>query len=155
MKANTFSQIYLHFVIVVQNKECLIGGKEQNEIFTFVSNLVIDLGHKPIAVNGMPEHLHILIGFNPDKSPSETIREIKSATMQYINSKKWFTAPFRWEPGFGAFSYSKSQLGKAMAYIRNQEEFHRNQTIRDEYIETLRKHEIHFGNKVMFDFVDI
>lgn len=155
MKTNSFSQIYVHYVIVVQNKECLIGEKEQGEIFPFVRNLVTDLGHKPIAVNGMPEHLHILIGFNPDKSPSETIREIKSATQQYINAKKWFPAPFRWESGFGAFSYSESQLGKARAYIRNQQDFHKSQNGRDAYIETLRKNERSFGNKVLFDFVDI
>jgi putative transposase len=155
MKANSFSQIYVHFVIIVQNKECLIREKEQNEIFPFVSNLVIDLGHKPIAVNGMPEHVHILIGFNPDKSPSETIRAIKNATREFINSKKLFPVHFRWQSGFGAFSYSKSQLGKATAYIKNQQDFHKSQTVRDEYLEMLQKNEIRFGNKYLFDFVDV
>jgi REP element-mobilizing transposase RayT len=155
MKTNSFSQIYLHFVIVVQNKECQIQEKEQSEIFPFIGNLVNNLGHTLIAVNGMPEHLHILIRFNPDKSPSETIREIKNATEQFINLKNWYQVHFKWQSGFGVFSYSKSQLGKAIAYIKNQQDFHKKQMLRDAYLETLLKNEMKSGNKFLFDFVDV
>jgi REP element-mobilizing transposase RayT len=147
--------MYLHFILVVENKEWMTGKEEENELYCFIDQLVNRLGHKSLVVNGIPGHLHLLMEFNPYSSPDQTIREIKEESTCYVNSRKWMNAPFCWKPGYGAFTYSGSQIRKALAYIRNQEEFHKNQTLKDEYPETLRNNDTHFGNKILFDFVDI
>ena len=154
MKPGSYTQLYVHFVIVVMHKECLIHEKHQLEVYPYISGLINSMGHKSLAVNGMPEHLHIFMGFNPDKSPSDTIKEIKRATSNFINSKKWFPGHFQWQSGYGAFSYSRSQIGNVIEYIKKQKEHHKRQTFRDEYLEILRKFDIEYDDKYLFDFLD-
>jgi putative transposase len=154
MKPGTYTQIYLHFVFVVSHREYLIHEKHQNEIFSFIAGLINSMGHKSLAVNGMPDHVHVFMGFNPDKSPSETVKEIKRATTNFINSQNWFCGKFNWQSGYGGFSYSRSQIGNVISYISNQKEHHKKQSFKDEYLEMLRKFEIDFDKKYLFDFLE-
>ena len=124
MKPGLYAQIYIHFVIVVTNKAFLIHDNVQKEVYPFISGLINSMGHKSLAVNGIPDHVHILMGFKPDKSPSETIKEIKRASTNFINSKKWFQGKFSWQPGYGGFSYSRSQIDNVIKYIKNQRNHH-------------------------------
>ncbi len=112
------------------------------------------MGHKSLAVNGVPNHIHIFMCFNPDKSPSETIKEIKRATTNFINSKKWFHGKFAWQPGYGGFSYSRSQIDNVINYIKNQKKHHQKQSFMDEYLEILRKFDIDFDERFLFNFLD-
>ncbi len=154
MKPGSYTQIYIHYVIVVSHRDYLIQEKQQLEVYPFISGLINSMGHKSLAVNGVPNHTHIFMGFNPDKSPSETIKEIKRATTNFINSKKWFPGKFAWQPGYGGFSYSRSQIDNVINYIKNQKNHHKKQSFRDEYLEILRKFDIDFDERFLFDFLD-
>lgn len=154
MKPNTYTQIYLHFVFAVKYREALIQPKYQNEIYSFISGLINSMGHKSFAVDGMPDHTHIFMSFNPKVSPSETIKEIKRASTNFINEKKWFPGKFRWQEGYGCFSYSKSQVDNVVKYVLNQKEHHRKITFRDEYLDFLNKFEVDFDKKYLFKFFD-
>jgi REP element-mobilizing transposase RayT len=154
MKPGTYTQIYLHFVFVVSHREYLIHEKHQSEIYSFITGLINSMGHKSLAVNGMPDHVHVFMGFNPDKSPSETVKEIKRATTNFINSQSWFRGKFKWQSGYGGFSYSRSQIGNVISYIINQKEHHKKQSFKDEYLEMLRKFEIDFDERYLFDFLE-
>lgn len=153
MKPGTYTQIYLHFVFVVSHREYLIHEKHQPEIFSFIAGLINSMGHKSLAVNGMPDHVHVFMGFNPDKSPSETVKEIKRASTNFINAQNWFHGKFNWQPGFGGFSYSRSHIGNVISYINNQKEHHKRQTFKDEYLEMLRNFEVDFDERYLFDFL--
>ena len=102
----------------------------------------------------MPDHVHILIGLRPDLALSDLVRDIKSGSSKFVNEKRWFRGKFNWQEGFGAFSYGHSQLPSVIRYIENQERHHRSNTFRDEYFTLLRKFDISFKEKYVFDFVD-
>ena len=107
-----------------------------------------------MIINGMPDHIHILIGFSPDISLSDLVRDIKANTTNYINKNKLTHGKFMWQRGFGGFTYSKSQIPRVIKYIHDQEKHHNKRTFREEYLELLNKFEIEFENKYLFEFYD-
>src|SRR5690606_22966697 len=154
MVPGTFTQIYLQFVIAVKFREAILKQEYQKEVFSFMSGLINSMGHKSYAINGMPDHVHIFMSFKPKHSPSETIKEIKRASTNFINEKKWFPEKFQWQNGYGCFSYSKSHIDNVVKYILNQQNHHRKVKFKDEYLEFLRKFEVEFDEQFLFEFFD-
>lgn len=154
MVPGTFTQIYLQFVMAVKFREAILKQEYQKEVFSFMSGLINSMGHKSYAINGMPDHVHIFMSFTPKHSPAETIKEIKRASTNFINEKKWFPGKFQWQNGYGCFSYSKSHIDNVVKYILNQQNHHRKVKFKDEYLEFLRKFEVDFDEQFLFEFFD-
>ena len=155
MKQIPYTQLFVHYIIVVQSKECHLTEDERQIISDFIRDLIEPSGHKLLAIDGVPGHLHVLVRFNPDRSVSETARWIKRSTAEFINSQQWHCAPFRWKPGYGAFTYSKSQLTKAIAYIKNQKNLHEQDMLKDTNPGNEIENDIFPESRLIFDFVDI
>ncbi|MFA9390742.1 MAG: IS200/IS605 family transposase [Prolixibacteraceae bacterium] len=154
MKPGTFTQIYIQIVFSPQHREALLIDKIRTRVFEYISGIATSLGHKSIIVNGHIDHVHVLLGLNPAISVSETVRELKRVSTIFINSLNVFPRKFNWQEGYGAFSYSKSQLDNVYKYILNQEEHHRKNSFRDEYLAFLRKFEIEYDEKYLFQFFE-
>ena len=137
--ANTYSQIYLQFVFAVKNRECLIPKTHKEELQKYFTALVQNRKAKMLAVNCMPDHTHILVGFKHVLSVSEFIKEIKVESNEFINSKRWTNYRFSWQEGYGVFSYSHSHINSVVKYVLNQEEHHRRKTFKEEYQNFLKK----------------
>jgi len=148
--ANTYSQLYIHIIFAVKGRQSLIAAKWKEEIYKYITGITTNKGQKLIAINGMPDHIHILIGLKPDKSISDLVRDIKSNSSKFINDKKWITGKFEWQIGFGAFSHSHSQLTNVIKYIQRQEEHHKVKTFKEEYIEFLKLFNIEFKDGYLF-----
>ena len=119
-----------------------------------MSGIATNMKHKSIIINGVSDHVHVFLGFNPSVSISDTVYELKRSTSLFINEKNWFNHKFNWQEGYGAFSYSRSHIENVYHYIKNQERHHRKKTFRDEYIEFLKKFEIEYDKKYLFEFFD-
>lgn len=154
MTPGTYTQIYLQYVFAVKFRNALIQPKEQKELYAFMAGLINSMGHKSYAINGMPDHVHVFMSFNPKYSISETIKEIKRASSNFINARKWFPGKFQWQGGYGCFSYSKSQAHTVVNYVLNQKEHHRKVTFREEYLDFLEKYELEFDRRYLFEFFD-
>jgi putative transposase len=152
--ANTYSQIHIQIVFAVQGRECLIPEKHKDEIYKYMSGIVRNQGQKLLAINGMPDHLHLLIGLRPDMALSDLVRDIKAGSSKFINEKRWLRGKFNWQEGFGAFSYGHSQLQSVIRYIENQEQHHSGKSFRNEYFSLLRKFDVAFEEKYVFRFVE-
>ena len=126
----------------------------EEELYKFVSGIVTNKGQKLLAINGMPDHIHIFIAMKPTCCLSDLVREIKKATNVYINEKKLCPSKFQWQEGYGAFSYSHSALDNVIAYINNQKEHHKKQTFREEYKEFLTKFHIEHKDEYLFDWIE-
>jgi putative transposase len=98
----------------------------------------------------MPDHVHLLIGMKPDISLSDLIRDVKAGLSKFINDSRWVPGRFSWQEGFGAFSYSHSQLSTVIRYIQNQEQHHKKKSFRDEYIEMLQKFSVTYDERYIF-----
>ena len=155
MKPGTFTQLYIHLVFSPKYKERLLFKKIKNEVFSYISGIITNRKHKSIIINGMPDHVHILLGLNPNNSISDLVGCIKRESSTLINSKNWYNGNFHWQDGYGAFSYGRSQLNNIYNYIAKQELHHKRRTFQEEYREFLQKYDVNFDDKYLFEFFDL
>lgn len=148
--ADTYSQIYIHIVFAVKGRDNLLSKRWKEELYKYITGIITNEGQKLIAINGMPDHLHILVGLKPTLALSNLVRDIKSNSSKFINDQKWIVGKFEWQHGFGAFSCSHSHLTKVINYIQNQEEHHKVKTFSEEYVEFLEAYTIDFKSEYIF-----
>ncbi|MBU1298070.1 MAG: IS200/IS605 family transposase, partial [Bacteroidetes bacterium] len=141
---STYTQIYIHTVFTVQNRMCLIHKSWKDELYKYITGIVKANKHKLIAINGMPDHLHILIGMKPHQSLSDLMQDIKGSSSKWINEKKFLKTKFQWQQGYGAFSYSHSHLNKIIKHIQDQEIHHKKKTFKEELKRILTAYNIEF-----------
>jgi putative transposase len=146
--ANTYTQIYIHGVFSVQDRYCLVSKTWKDELFKYITGIVQKNGHKLIAINGMADHLHVFIGMKPSQSLSDLMQDIKGDSSKWVNSKGFIKGRFSWQEGFGAFSYSASQIDNVVKYINKQEIHHMKKTFIDEYKDILKKFNIDFETNI-------
>lgn len=154
MKAGSFSQMYIQIVFAVKHRKGLLSPEIREQVFKYMSGIINDLGHKTIIVNGVADHVHIFLGLNPKVSISDTVHDIKRGSSLFINNENLSKFHFSWQEGYGAFSYSKSHIDNVYKYIANQEAHHKKENFRKEYIKFLKRFEIEFEEKYLFDFFD-
>jgi len=150
--ANTYSQIYIQIVFAVAGRENLIKTGWKDELYKYTTGVVKNHGQKLITIGGVENHVHILLGIKPNITLSDLVREIKANSSRFINEKGFVRGKFAWQEGFGAFSYSHSQLGDVIRYIQNQEEHHKETSFKSEYLKFLKKYEVDFDERYLFDF---
>jgi putative transposase len=154
MKPGVFSQMYIQLVFAVKSRETALCHPTRQRLFEYIYGIVTNLKHKSIIVNGVSDHIHIFLGLYPDITISDTVKEIKQHSSLFINKEKLCKGKFSWQEGYGAFSYSRSHIENVYKYILNQEQHHLKQTFRAEYLEFLKKFEIDFDQRFLFDFWD-
>ena len=148
--ANTFTQIHIQTVFTVQNKDCVIRESWKEELFKYITGIVQNNGHKMLAINAMPDHVHVFFGMRPTQSLSDLMRDMKSDSSTWINEKKFIRSKFSWQEGYGGFSYSKSHVDIVIDYIKNQQEHHKKITFIEEYLDFLNKFEIPYDERYIF-----
>jgi len=148
--ANTYSQIHIQFVYAVKFRESIIGKDWKDELYKYTTGIIQKNNHKLIAINGMFDHIHILIGMRPTQSISDLIQDVKGCSSKWINKKGVLKGKFEWQEGYGAFSYGKSQVNDVVNYINNQERHHKIVTFLEEYQTFLEKFEVEYDEKFIF-----
>jgi putative transposase len=152
--ANTYSQIYVQIVFAVEERQSLIAPEHNDELQKYIVGIVTGQKQKLIAINNMPDHFHILVGLQPDVALSDLVRHIKTNSSKFINDKRWIAGRFAWQEGFGAFSYSRSQLDAVIHYIQNQQKHHARTTFREEYVGFLEKFGVVYDKRYIFKAYD-
>ena len=150
----TFSQIYIQVVFAVKGRHNLIHASFEEEVYKYISGIITGKEQKSLGVNGMPDHIHLLAGLKPAMRISDLVRDIKNNASNFINDMGWLKNKFSWQEGYGAFSYSESNYGKVIDYIKNQKQQHRKQTFRQEYLSFLKRFNIPFEDRYLFEFYD-
>ncbi len=152
--ANTYTQIHLQVIFAVKKRTGLIQKEWKKELYKYITGIIQAQDHKLLAINGMPDHLHVFFGMRPIQSLSDLMQEIKQDSSNWINQKKFIKERFEWQQGFGAFSYSKSQASGVIAYVQNQEVHHRKITFLEEYKKFLEKFEVDYDERYIFKAVE-
>ena len=150
----TFSQIYIQVVFAVKGRENLINKAWKDELHKYIAGIIRGKEQKSIIVNGMADHIHAFIGLKPSLAVSDLVREIKNNSTNFINDNRLVAGKFSWQEGYGAFSYGQSQIEQVYNYILNQEEHHKKSTFREEYIGLLKKFEIEYDEKYLFQWIE-
>lgn len=148
--ANTYSQIYLHYIFAVQNHISLISSLWQVDLYRYMSGIIANNGHKTFVINGMRDHVHAIVSMNPKQSPSDLMHDVKRSSSLWLNKNRLVAGKFSWQEGFGAFSYGKSQVPGIATYIEQQKQHHEKQTFIAEYTQFLRLFEIEFDERYIY-----
>lgn len=148
--ANTYTQIHIHAVFAVKYRASVISNDWNNRLYQYITAIVQNNGHKMLSINGMPDHVHAFFGLNPNQSISEIMRMIKGESSEWINKQRFTPNTFRWQEGYGAFSYARSQLTTVCNYIEQQEKHHHKRTFLEEYKEMLRLFEVEYNDIYLF-----
>ena len=152
--ANSYTQIYVQFVFAVENRISLIKSAWKDELYKYITGIVQNNKHKLIAINGMPNHIHIFIGYKPNQLIPNLLQGIKRDSSKWINKKGFVTGHFEWQEGYGAFSYSHSQIDQVAKYIISQEQHHKKRTFSEEYLALLKKFNIPYDERYILKDVE-
>jgi len=139
-------------VFAVKGRRSSISVEWENELYKYITGIVQNKGQKMLSINGMPDHLHFLIGMKPSCCISDLVREVKKSTTVFIKEKKFNKFRFEWQEGYGAFSYSQSALDDIIIYIENQKKHHKKKSFKEEYIKILEKFNIEFKKEYLFEW---
>ena len=150
----TFSKIYIQIVFAVKNRNALIDSQWEERLYQYITGIIRGKEQKMLAINGTQNHIHFFIGMKPVCCLSDLVREVKKSSNDFINDNKLSKFKFNWQEGFGAFSYSHSQIDNVIKYVMNQKEHHQKITFKEEYIDFLQRFEIEHDEKYLFEWID-
>ena len=150
--ANTYTQLYIQFVSSVKGRQNFIFEQFREELEKVMCGIVKNNKCKTYAIYCNPDHTHIFIGMHPDISPSKLMEQVKSGSSKWINEKKFIRGHFSWQKGFGAFTYSRSHIDRVVNYVLNQPQHHKKQSFKDEYLLLLKKFDIEYDTKYVFEW---
>ncbi len=152
--SGTFSKLHVQVVFAVKHRNALILPSWEERLHKYITGIVQKNGQKMLAINGMPDHIHIFIGMKPECRISDLVREIKKSSNTFINEGKFTKQKFYWQEGYGAFTYSQSQIDRVVKYIMRQKEHHSKTAFKSEYIGFLKKFEISYEDRFLFDWIE-
>ena len=152
--ANAYTQLLIQLVFAVKNRESQIHETIRLDVEKYIAGIIKNKEHTLLAQYCMPNHCHIFVGMNPKQSISELVKDIKANSSKWINENKLTTNKFNWQEGYGAFSYSKSQMDIVIKYVLNQKEHHKKRSFGEEYIEFLKKFNIEYNEQYLFDLIE-
>ncbi len=153
--ADTFSQIYIQAVFAVKGRENLLLKPWREEVHKYIAGIIKGKEQKSIIVNGVEDHIHCFFGLKPAMAVSSLVRDIKNNSTNFINESQFLKKRFQWQDSFGAFSYSRSDIDRVYNYILNQEQHHRKQTFKDEYIGLLDEFDVEYNPRYLFEWIDL
>lgn len=148
--ANTYTQIHIQAVFAVQNRNALINVTWEDELYKYITGIIQNNGHKVLAINGMPDHIHVLFGMRPVQSLSDLIKAVKQDSSKWINTKGFVKGKFSWQAGYGAFSYRKADVPTIINYIRNQKKHHKKTNLQEEYLSMLKEFDVSYDDRYIF-----
>ncbi|HEV8592414.1 MAG TPA: IS200/IS605 family transposase [Pyrinomonadaceae bacterium] len=152
--SDTFSQIYIQIVFAVRNRDSLIQPDWDEQLYKYITGIVQNKGQKILAIGGVQDHIHFLIGMRPTCCLSDLVREVKKSSNEFIRRNGFTKFNFSWQEGFGAFSYGHSQLDDVIKYIRTQKDRHAKKPFKDEYLSLLKKFEVEFDEQYLFEWFE-
>lgn len=149
--ANTYTSLHYHFVFSTKNRERWILPAVEERIWAYLAGIAVHNKMQPVQIGGIEDHVHVLLGSPAVLAPSKIAQLLKGGSSAWIHDTFANMKGFGWQDGYGAFTVSKSALPEVAAYIRAQREHHRTRTFQEEYLAFLRKHEVGFDERYLWD----
>ena len=148
----SLAQIYLHLVFSTKNRAPHLKDKAfRDRVHKYLKGICFNHDSPALEVGGVEDHVHILCRLSTNLAVKDLVRELKRDSSSWVKEEKSELADFHWQNGYGAFSVSPSHIEALKAYIHNQEEHHRQETFQDEFRRLLRKYEIEYDERCVWD----
>ncbi|MFK8163204.1 MAG: transposase [Lewinella sp.] len=149
--ARSFTQLFFHAVVSVKYRQALIDPSWEQELYAIMGDTLREMGHYPIKINGIDDHLHLLWRHHRTHDVANTMKLVKGRSSHWINDAKILDRLFRWQPGYGAFSVSVDRVPSVKGYIEKQKVHHQKITVLEEYAGLLKSHGQTDLREFMFD----
>ncbi len=149
--ANSYLKVYIQFVFSVKNRYSLINVNYKEKLHKYITGIVKKYDCKLLIINSVPDHIHLLTTLSSKIAIADLMKEVKGGSSKFINENNFCKTKFAWQDGYGAFSYSESQVPDVIKYIENQEKHHKKKTFQEEYLEFLKRFNIPYDKKYVFD----
>ena len=149
--ANTYTSLHYHLVFSTKNRERWITPEVEERIWAYLGGIAKENKMHPVQIGGIEDHVHVLLGAPASMAPSKIAQLIKGGSSAWIHDTFPNMRAFAWQDGYGAFTVSKSSISDVVAYIRGQREHHRTKSFQDEYLALLKKHEIQYDVRYLWD----
>jgi putative transposase len=140
--SHTFTKIWMHVVFSTHERQPIISPRLEAFLHRHLGHLLKEMECTPLAINGMPDHIHLLFQLNPNKSIAEIIKNVKGNSSHTINQSNLVENKFAWQTGYAAFSVSESVVEKVREYILNQQEYHNKKSFQDEFESFLKAYKL-------------
>ena len=150
--ADSYTRLYAHVVFAVKSRQRLIPHDRKEDLHRYITGILKNKGHTVIAINSMPDHIHILFGYRGHHALSTIVRDVKANSSRFVNEQGWTRFRFEWQDGYGGFSYGPTTLDVVARYVRNQERHHRKDSYLDEYRRELQAFDITFNGRYLVDW---
>jgi putative transposase len=147
----SFAALYCHIIFSTKHREPLISREVQPRLFAYIGGGLRDEGNVLLAAGGMPDHVHLLVSLKRQTSVAEVVRLVKANSSGWVHQTIPELRGFAWQNGYGAFSVSTSALPAVKHYLAGQEEHHRTRTFQEEFVEFLKKHEIEYDERYLWE----
>ena len=148
---STFTNLLFHIIYSTKYRKPTIHTEWQDDLYGYIGGIVRDQKGKLLKIGGVEDHVHLLAKLGPTNAISDVLRKIKSNSSKWINERSDVSRKFEWQSGYAAFSVSESQLPAVSEYIANQAEHHRKKTFEEELLAILKKHNIEFDMRYVFE----
>jgi len=152
--ANTYTQLNVQAIFSVKGRENILTSNFRTTLFEYIAGILRNKNQYPLAVNGYKDHIHIFLELNPVTPMSDVMEFVKANSSKWINDNRFVKGKFEWQRGYSGFTYSRSQRNEVIKYILNQENHHKSRTFREEYLDLLKKNEMEFDERYIFEFYE-
>jgi REP-associated tyrosine transposase len=149
--ADTYTQIHIHIVFSVKYRSGLLHAAWRDELYKYITGIIQSRNHKLLAIGGVSDHIHMLIGLRPNEALSDLMRMVKSDSSKWISGKRYVRGQFNWQSGYGTFAVNYKDIANVVKYILNQELHHARQSFQAEFVELLRQNHVDFKREYLFN----
>ena len=147
----SLAKILIHLVYSTKNRERILGDDIRDELHRYTAGVLKEWDSPAILINSVQDHIHILYSHSKNHSPAKIVEEVKVASSKWLKTKGPAYAHFHWQNGYGDFSVSQSNVPDVVKYIANQQEHHRHKSFQEEYREFLKRHEVEYDERYVWD----
>jgi REP element-mobilizing transposase RayT len=148
--AHTFTHLVTHVIFATKDRAPLINPDMKGDMYAYMGGIVREIGGKAIIINGMPDHVHLLLYLPPTSAIAEAVRVIKTNSSRWVHERRRDAGKFAWQSGYGAFSVSRKAVSDVEHYIARQEEHHRKITFEEEFLAFLNRHGIEYAPRYLW-----
>jgi REP element-mobilizing transposase RayT len=147
---HTYTYLATHVVFSTKNRLPMIGSGARPRLWAYMNGVIEKLGGKALAINGMADHVHLLVLLPPSVATAEAMRVLKANSSKWIHENWPEQSKFAWQSGYAAFSVSRSAVGEVIRYVETQEEHHRTFSFKEELVALLKRHEIEYDERYIW-----
>ena len=147
---HTYTNLLTHIIFSTKDRLPYLRDEQRHDVFTYMGGIVRELKGSALNVNGVDDHVHILVRLPASFAVARAAEIIKTNSSRWIHERRILHRSFAWQAGYSAFSVSESQSEEVCKYITNQQEHHRKFTFQEELLAFLERSHIQYDERYIW-----